>query len=217
MCSEFHVIRTNRFGSVAGRPAKICQSSLFSDQMYDGQDWMSQQHTRSGVTHDLADPISHLRLVAMDLAFRACRFVRSKWTIRQPSLCIVEQLPAITADFGFRPMMGPAIDPNHGANRLSFDSRRHGYGFRGFDWQLLANRSMARNWLRVLDAAQFCPNQCGCNGQDMKAVGGWTGLEWAWQLQLRPERQKDIPSRTLLSGWAAQVRYSAMQPINLNP
>lgn len=59
---------------------------------------MAQEHSRAGVTHDLADPFGHSRGVAVDGAFAAASLPVAERTAVEAPAGIVEKFPAFGAE-----------------------------------------------------------------------------------------------------------------------
>jgi len=84
----------------------------------DGEQWMTQQHAWAGVSHNLFGLGSLCRLVAVNGAVGAGRFVLSVGAFPQPHFGIVQKLLALVAQEipGFV-MVSSAIDANHRGHR----------------------------------------------------------------------------------------------------
>jgi hypothetical protein len=80
-----------------------------------GEHRVTDNHTRSGVTHDMANPLSHDRLVAMHGASRAGGLLCSKDAFFNTFHCIGKQLHAGRTKFA-APMMTPTVNFNHDTN-----------------------------------------------------------------------------------------------------
>jgi hypothetical protein len=63
----------------------------FIEHVRDGQNRVPQEHPGAGVPHDFLNPLTHLRLVTMDWAFRANGFRRAKHAPFELPLGVVEQ------------------------------------------------------------------------------------------------------------------------------
>ncbi len=87
---------------------------------------MSQKHTRSGVAHYLLDVVLHGRLIAVDWASLAGRFLDSIRTMIEATPGVIHQLAALGAELRRCRVMRAAIDFDHLADRslLSANSRR---------------------------------------------------------------------------------------------
>jgi len=76
---------------------------------------MEEDHPRPRKFHDRSDFIPHFRLIAVDPAFRAHRFVLAEGA-SEISLCgIFKQFLTVPAAL-IRPMEMPAVHVNHDAN-----------------------------------------------------------------------------------------------------
>lgn len=95
--------------------------------MADGQEGMAPYHTGSGITHDMANFLSHLRLITMDRAVAAGSLVFLKGTIIKPQSCVFNKFPAFLTEFPFCMVMVPAVDTDHVfyCLLLSFHARMH--------------------------------------------------------------------------------------------
>lgn len=60
-------------------------------QMKDGQAWMTQDHPRTAVAHDLPDGFPFIRTVAMDRAFGTGWFLDPIWAALDALECILRQ------------------------------------------------------------------------------------------------------------------------------
>jgi hypothetical protein len=83
--------------------------------MPDREHRVTDNHTWSGVTHDMANPLPHDRLVAMHGTRRTGRLLRSKGTFVSTFRCIGKQLQAGRTKFA-APMMTPTVNFNHETN-----------------------------------------------------------------------------------------------------
>ena len=81
--------------------------------MADGQKGMAPYHTGSGIAHDLANFLSHFRLITMDRTVAAGCLVFLKRTIIKPQSCVLKKFPAFLTEFSFCMVMVPAVDTDH--------------------------------------------------------------------------------------------------------
>jgi hypothetical protein len=94
-------------------------SQALVQKMTDSEERMAADHLRPGVTHDLPDSFSHLRLVTMDGTIGADGFVLAETAGYGPFLGISEQFIAIGAEITF-PMEIPAENLDHLMEGLGF-------------------------------------------------------------------------------------------------
>lgn len=89
--------------------------------MTDGHNWLSPQHSRSAISHNLADFFSIGRCVAMCFTHSTKRFMLHMWTTLHPGLCIGHYVLAFLAKFSFFcVMIAPAIYFDHAFYCLQF-------------------------------------------------------------------------------------------------
>jgi hypothetical protein len=105
--------------STAKREGRRRPFPALVEKMADGEEGMSVDHPRSGVTHDLPDSLSHFGLVAMDGAGGANGLVLAETA----GICalhrIIKQLTAIGAEI-VRPMVTAAVNSDHLADGCRF-------------------------------------------------------------------------------------------------
>ncbi len=80
--------------------------------MADGQYWMTPDHARSGIAHDVTDLIAQLWLIAMDRTVAAGRLVFLERTILKPQPGVFHQFPALMAE-PLGVVMVPAVESDH--------------------------------------------------------------------------------------------------------
>ena len=95
--------------------------------MPEGEEGMSPEDPRPGVTHDGLDLLPAPRLVAVDRALGAGRFVLPKRAAFQPGQGVFEQFTAVRAEARRRAVRPAAITNDHGFQRspLALQSGRH--------------------------------------------------------------------------------------------
>lgn len=89
--------------------------------MAEGRDGIVEQHTGAGPTHDLTNLFPHRRLVAMDRALLAGRFLLSKLAAREAFVCILLQRPVLLVHL-LHPQLVATIQGNHLAHDFLFSS-----------------------------------------------------------------------------------------------
>ena len=92
-------------------------SSFGFDDMPNRHDGVVKDHSRTCKAHDLSDPFSHTRLVAMDFAARAEGLCLHKWTVVNPLLCVGLQRGAFGAK-RFAATLIAAVKSNHQADNF---------------------------------------------------------------------------------------------------
>jgi len=85
------------------------------DIVLDCEDRVIDQHTRSGVAHNMAYPLPHGWLVAMYGTRGTDRFLRTKGAFVNTFYCIGKQLHAVGTKIK-GPVMTPAVNFNHKVN-----------------------------------------------------------------------------------------------------
>ena len=90
-------------------------SSFGFDDMPNRHDGVVKDHSRTCKAHDLSDPFSHIRLVAMDFAARAEGLCLHQWTVVNPLLCVGVQCGAFGAK-RVATVLFSAVKPDHQAD-----------------------------------------------------------------------------------------------------
>jgi hypothetical protein len=87
----------------------------FSDavrQVIEGQERVLENHSGTGISHDVSHLLSHLNLVAVDGAFGAGPLFMAKGTVHQPFLTIIKKEFALFAERVPGVMMFAAVAGN---------------------------------------------------------------------------------------------------------
>lgn len=100
-----------KLAKLPGSPTGIEAIGIVPDR----EDWVTDHHTRSGVTHDMAHPLPHGRLIAMYGTLGASRFLCMKGAFVDTFHCIGKQLQTVGAKL-MGSMMTPTVNFNHKAN-----------------------------------------------------------------------------------------------------
>ena len=138
--------------------------------MADGQYWMTPDHSGPGITHDGADLVAQLRLIAMDRAVTAGGFVFLERAARKPESCVFHQFPAFMTDLPLGMMMVFAIKSDHQLNGLllSFHAGRN-LGHR-FHHDMALKSPLFVDLFNRIRQDQLA----GCSGFDAQAKGNLT-------------------------------------------
>ena len=88
--------------------------------MFKSQDWVGFEHSRPGETHDLDDLLTHLRLITVDLAFRANAFIGSERTFVEAMAGIFKEVRAFGAEDASGVMFLATVEVDHQGERCLF-------------------------------------------------------------------------------------------------
>lgn len=86
---------------------------MFHNEMPYGCYGVMPQHARTGITHDMAHPLAHIRPVAMHGAFPACRFPVAEPATIKSAVGISQQGGAVFTKPVFRMPVAAAIQFHH--------------------------------------------------------------------------------------------------------
>lgn len=86
---------------------------MLHNEMPYGRYGVMPQHARTGIAHDMAHPLAHIRPVAMHGAFPACRFPVAEPATIQSAVGISQQGGAVFTKSVFRMSVVAAIQFHH--------------------------------------------------------------------------------------------------------
>lgn len=98
--------------------------------MPEGKDGMAENHAGPGEAHDDADPVPHVRFIAVDGTAGAGRFSGGERAVLEALHRIIVELPAAIAEHIPSAMPVAAIKADHGRDGLSLAAQAG--GLKGF-------------------------------------------------------------------------------------